>query len=108
MPAVAEARPPYVMFETRAVEDRAASLEKGHYVTRDVDYAIITPMGSKDRTERVIKEWFDQLQQQVAEGRFPGNGGQSSWQPTPRGRKVGNSPYRVPPSSPGPSPPRLK
>lgn len=71
MPAVAEARPPYVMFETRAVEDRAASLEKGHYVTRDVDYAIITPMGSKDRTERVIKEWFDQLQQQVAEGRFP-------------------------------------
>lgn len=71
MPAVAEARPPYVTFETRAVEDRAASLEKGHYVTKDLDYVIITPMGSKDRTERVVKEWFDQLEQQVIEGRFP-------------------------------------
>jgi hypothetical protein len=71
MPAVAEARPPYVVFETRPVEDRAASIEKGHYVTKDVDVAIITPMGSKDRTERIVTEWFAQLQQQVAEGRFP-------------------------------------
>jgi len=71
MPAVAEARPPYVVFETRPVEDRAASMEKGHYVTRDVNMAVITPMGSKDRTERVAEEWFQQLQQQVVEGRFP-------------------------------------
>jgi hypothetical protein len=28
-------------------------------------------VGLKDRTERIVTEWFAQLQQQVAEGRFP-------------------------------------
>jgi hypothetical protein len=64
-------RPPFVTFEVRAVEDRAESLTAGHYVAKDVDYAIITPMGSKDRIERVASEWFDSLAQNVQEGRFP-------------------------------------
>lgn len=63
-------RPPYVTFEQRAVEDRAATEEAGHYVARDVIYAIITPMGSKDKIEKVAEEWFKQLRQQVQEGRF--------------------------------------
>jgi len=67
----AEARPPYVTFEVRAEEDRTASIEAGHYVAKDVTYAMITPQGSKDRIERQVDDWFANLKQQVAEGRFP-------------------------------------
>ena len=71
MVAIAEARPPYVTFELRAVEDREASIAAGHFVAKDVAYAIITPQGSKDRIERVAAEWFSQLEQQSREDRFP-------------------------------------
>ena len=67
----AEARPPYVVFETKAMEDRAASIEKGHYVTKDVHFAVVTPQGSKDRMEREVVGWFENLEQQSQEGRFP-------------------------------------
>lgn len=40
MVQIAEARPPYVTFEFRAEEDRAASIEAGHYVSKDVAYAL--------------------------------------------------------------------
>lgn len=70
-PAIAEAKPPYVVFEVRAVEDRDETIKQGHYVGKDVDYAIITPQGSKDRIERVVSEWFQNLEQMVAEERFP-------------------------------------
>jgi hypothetical protein len=66
-----EERPPFVRFEVRAEEDRAASLEAGHYVGRDVHYALITPMGSKDCIERKADEWFEKLRGDVAEGRCP-------------------------------------
>jgi hypothetical protein len=69
-PAVFEDRPPYVRFERRAVEDRAASVASGHYVAKDEDFALITPMGSKDTIERKVDEWFPQLAQQVQEQRF--------------------------------------
>lgn len=68
--AVAEARPPYVTFEVRAEEDRAKTIETGVYSVKNVDYAIITPQGSKDRIERLVAEWFPQLEQQVREDRF--------------------------------------
>lgn len=71
MPEIMKERPPYVTFEVRAEEDRQASIEAGHYVTKDVDYAIITPAGSKDRVERVASDWFANLTRQVDEGRFP-------------------------------------
>jgi hypothetical protein len=66
-----EERPPFVRFEIRAEEDRQASIEAGHYVGRDVHYALITPMGSKDCIERKVDEWFAKLQQDVSEGRCP-------------------------------------
>ena len=47
MPEIMQARPPYVQFEMRAVEDRQASIDAGHYVAKDVAYAIITPAGSR-------------------------------------------------------------
>ena len=71
MPAIAEARPPYVTFELRGEEDRDASITAGHYVAKDVAYALITPRGSKDRIERVADEWFAQLKRDVDEQRFP-------------------------------------
>lgn len=71
MPTISENRPPYVTFELRAVEDREASIKEGHYMAHDVAYAIITPQGSKDRIERVAKEWFTMLEQQVQSNRFP-------------------------------------
>jgi len=67
---VEKARPPYVTFEVRAIEDRNASIEAGHYVTKDVNFAIITPQGSKDRIERVADEWLAKLADDVREGRF--------------------------------------
>ena len=68
----AEARPPYVSFEMKPVEDRQASIDSGYYQTKDVDYALITPQGSKDRVERIASEWFVNLRQMVQEQRFPG------------------------------------
>lgn len=68
---VTEDRPPYVRFELRSMEDRAASIAQGHYVGKDVAFAIITPAGTRDQIERVVEDWFVMLRQQVAEGRFP-------------------------------------
>lgn len=69
---VMKERPPYVSFEVQAVEDRQASIEQGHYVAKDVVYAIVTPAGSKDRIPRVASEWLTMLAEQVQQQRFPG------------------------------------
>lgn len=66
-----EARPSYVVFERRAVEDRVASLSAGRYMTKDLDFAVITPVGSKDRIPRQVDEWFSSLEQQAREERIP-------------------------------------
>jgi hypothetical protein len=70
---IAEDRPPYVTFEVRGVEDRDASIAAGMYKTKDVDFALITPQGSKDRIERIVSEWFENLQLQVQQNRFKGD-----------------------------------
>lgn len=66
-----EERPPYVMFETRAVEDRDASLKNGAYTTKDVDFALITPPGSKDCIEQIVDEWFRINDENVKRERMP-------------------------------------
>ena len=71
MPEIMKERPPFVTFEVRAEEDRQASIESGQYRAKDVDYALITPAGSKDRVERVVADWFAYLTEQVGQGRFP-------------------------------------
>jgi len=68
---IAEERPPYVRFVRKAVEDRAASLELGTYRSKDVDYALITPQGSKDCIERVANDWLKHLKKEVDNKRFP-------------------------------------
>jgi len=67
---IAEERPPFVNFEKRPIEDRAASIEAGHYVAQDVDFAIIVPQGSKDRIEQEVSVWLETLRSEVANGRF--------------------------------------
>lgn len=67
---IQEDRPPYVTFETRAEEDRQASIDAGKMVYRDVDYAIITPRGSKDRIERVATEWLAHIDREARQDRF--------------------------------------
>ena len=64
-------RAPWVDFRTIAEEDRQASIDKGSYVAKDVDYAFITPAGSKDCIEKPVADWFQQLKEQVENGRFP-------------------------------------
>lgn len=68
---IAKARPPYVIFELRPEEDRQASIEAGSARFRDVEFAIITPAGSKDRVERKVSDWFEHLEREVTGERFP-------------------------------------
>lgn len=69
--SIQEGRPAYVVFETQTEEDRQATLDSGRYTPKDVDYAIITPQGSKDRIPRQVDDWFSNLEQQTKEGRLP-------------------------------------
>ena len=64
-------RAPWVDFRTISEEDRQASIDSGSYKAKDVDYAFITPAGSKDCVEKPVKDWFQQLKEQVENGRFP-------------------------------------
>ena len=64
-------QPPYVIFEVRPVEDRAASIEAGHFVAKDVHYAIITPAGTRDRIEKEAKLWLADLEIGVQQERMP-------------------------------------
>lgn len=68
-----EARPPFVKFEIRTVEDRDATLEAGHYVGRDVIYALVTPCGSRDTLEKVAEDWLLSVKEGVDQERIPAN-----------------------------------
>lgn len=68
---IKEAGIPYVRFEVRPVEDRAASIEAGHFVAKDVTYAIITPPGSKDELEKEAEAWLRDTKYAVDEDRVP-------------------------------------
>lgn len=64
-------RPPYVQFETRAVEDRTASVESGHYTSKDVIFALVTPAGTRDRIEKEAESWLDSIREGVNQERIP-------------------------------------
>ncbi len=66
-----EAKPAYVIFENRTVEDREASSEAGHYVGRDVIFAIVTPAGTRDRIEREATDWLANVAEGVKQDRIP-------------------------------------
>ncbi|MGZ5029077.1 MAG: hypothetical protein ACXWAT_00570 [Methylobacter sp.] len=62
---------PLVRFERVAEEDKAASVAAGHYVARDVDYALVTPPYSKDVMKNRLPAWLDQLAIDANAGRVP-------------------------------------
>jgi len=68
---MSDPRPPYVQFEMRAVENRTASIETGHYVARDVVFALVTPAGSRDRVEKVAEEWIRDMEEGARQDRIP-------------------------------------
>ena len=65
-----EDRPAYVRFERRAIKDNEASLKAGHYVSKDEDYALITPPYSKDCVVKKADKWFENVEKQVINGRI--------------------------------------
>jgi len=62
---------PFIRFERRPIEDKAASVAAGHYVARDVDYALITPPYSKDVLIKKVDAWLEQLKTDVSNNRVP-------------------------------------
>ncbi|PKR56347.1 hypothetical protein [Thalassospira lohafexi] len=58
-------RPAFVEFETRAVEDRAATEDQGHVVYKDQYWVNITPMGNGNTVvERIAEEWLKDKERQ--------------------------------------------
>ena len=67
--SIREDKPSYVKFERRAVEDKKASEEAGHYVAKDVDYVGITPSGGSDIWWSKVSAWWPLLDQQLRDNR---------------------------------------
>lgn len=67
--AISTARPPYVRFEYKDVEDRAATIKEGRYVSKSVAFAYIMSPGSKDELEKSAEEWLDTMRKQSVPGR---------------------------------------
>lgn len=63
--------PAYVRFERRPVEDRASGNREGKYMSKDLDYALVTPPYSKDCFVAVATEWLEQMKRDAREGRLP-------------------------------------
>ena len=64
----ASIRPPYVRFKRVAVRDHAKSTDAGYEVTRDEDFACITPPGSRDCVEKVAAEWLKEIEAKSRNG----------------------------------------
>jgi hypothetical protein len=58
---------PFIRFETRPVEDREASLKVGRFMTKDVDYIVIVPLGSggKEQIEQEYTAWLEQRKRET-------------------------------------------
>ena len=63
--------PAYVRFETRAIEDIAASKAHGRYVAKDIDFVLITPPYSKDELIKETSVWLNDLDEHVRNMRMP-------------------------------------
>ena len=63
-------RAPYVRFEKGVVDDPQASVAAGHYVGRDVDYALVTPPYTRDVFKQEAKDFFQNMKSDAAAGRI--------------------------------------
>src|SRR6267154_120686 len=71
MAEIMRERPAYVRFEKRPIEDRDETIKKGHWVGKDVIYALVTPPGTKDVVVVEAEEWIKRLKREESEGRIP-------------------------------------
>lgn len=62
---------PIVKFETMSVEDAFLSSEKGHYVAKDVDIALVSAPSSRDIMRYNVAQWIEQLKTDEHNGRCP-------------------------------------
>ena len=69
--SVMQARPPFVIFEERSVEDRNATIATGRLVMKSVNYAIIRQVGSKDTVEKIAEDWLGDNDRLASNGAFP-------------------------------------
>jgi hypothetical protein len=53
------------------VEDRNATIKAGHYVSRDVDFAVITRPGSRDTFRKEAQVWLNELRDKARSGMIP-------------------------------------
>jgi hypothetical protein len=72
---VQQARPPFIRFEVRPIEDRAASITAGYYVTKDVDFIILVPHGSegKQSIEQPYGDWLKKIKPLAGGDLMPSN-----------------------------------
>lgn len=68
----ANARPPFVQFEARSEEDVPESKKNGHFTAKIVNYALITPLGSKDVIEKIAEPWIADLHDKASRGEYNG------------------------------------
>jgi len=61
---------PHIRFEQRSEEDRAASVEQGKKVYRDVDWVVITPAGGKDVVENHAQQWLANIRDRAQVGQY--------------------------------------
>jgi hypothetical protein len=66
-----EMRPPYVTWTEGEVEDRAKTLESGHFVGKRVDYANVTRPGQKDTLVKEANAYIADCFRAAREGRMP-------------------------------------
>jgi len=66
-----EERKAYVRFELVAEEDIVASKEAGRYISKDIEYAKITPPYSKDCVIQKVTTWIAQMEENVRNDRLP-------------------------------------
>lgn len=69
-PQLSDKDRPYVTFITKTEEDIKESRAQGKMVWRDVHYARVTPMGSKDINFHKLPQWWEQVEQYVNQGRY--------------------------------------
>ena len=65
-------RPPYVRFEDREQPsiDEEASKAAGRPIPRVIDFACITPLGSKDCVEKPALEWLKDIKAKALRGEY--------------------------------------
>lgn len=65
------ARPPYIEFEQRAIEDREATIKNDRITYKDVDFVIVRQIGSVNTVEKIASEWLRDQRILSDKGKLP-------------------------------------